>query len=133
MQSEICRPHWPARLWLLVVLQGRCFEAAMHLLRLLKPNAINRFVVHHAADGFDGHNRPARAKLDNVTGLEGLLSHDVSPAGDPHKRESLGGRNFTLLASASGFKDEREPPLRLGDIVQLNSGSPRMMVVDTVD
>ncbi len=34
------------------------------------------------------------------------------------------------IFAAEDFQDNREPPLRLGDIVKLNSGGPRLLVVD---
>jgi uncharacterized protein YodC (DUF2158 family) len=34
------------------------------------------------------------------------------------------------VASASEFHDWREPPLRIGDVVRLNSGGPACLVVD---
>ena len=37
------------------------------------------------------------------------------------------------IADASTFQHRAEPTLRIGDIVQLNSGGPRMMVVDLED
>jgi hypothetical protein len=35
-----------------------------------------------------------------------------------------------LVAYSEEFQDDREPPLRLGDVVQLNSGSPLCLIVD---
>lgn len=37
---------------------------------------------------------------------------------------------LSLIAKAESFQDPREPPLRLGDWVQMNSGGPRSLVVD---
>ena len=37
---------------------------------------------------------------------------------------------LALIAGAQTFQHASEPELRVGDVVQLNSGSPRMMVVD---
>lgn len=34
-------------------------------------------------------------------------------------------------SKAEDFRDSREPPLRIGDVVRLNSGSPRWLIVDT--
>jgi hypothetical protein len=34
------------------------------------------------------------------------------------------------VASAGSFKDPREPPLFVGNWVRLNSGSPRLLVVE---
>ena len=38
-----------------------------------------------------------------------------------------------LIARADEFQDSREPPLCLGDVVQLNSGGPNCLVVDLED
>jgi uncharacterized protein YodC (DUF2158 family) len=38
--------------------------------------------------------------------------------------------HLSLVAKAESFHDSREPPLRIGDWVQLNSGGPRSLVVD---
>jgi uncharacterized protein YodC (DUF2158 family) len=38
-----------------------------------------------------------------------------------------------LVASSDEYQDDREPPLRLGDVVQLNSGGPLSLVVDIRD
>jgi len=48
----------------------------------------------------------------------------------PLKRQTYPVQRLTSLAKAEEFIDAREPPLRLGDIVRLNSGGPAMMVVD---
>lgn len=37
------------------------------------------------------------------------------------------------VASAESFQDEREPMLRIGDIVRLNSGGPVLLIVDVGD
>ena len=37
---------------------------------------------------------------------------------------------LSLVARAESFQDPREPPLRIGNWVQLNSGGPRSLVVD---
>lgn len=39
-------------------------------------------------------------------------------------------RHLTRVAKAEHFRDSREPPLRLGDWVCLNSGGPVALVVD---
>ncbi len=49
------------------------------------------------------------------------------------KRRPLNPKHLTKIANASTFSDEREPPFRIGDIVQLNSGGPKMAVVDFED
>ncbi|MDP1630200.1 MAG: DUF2158 domain-containing protein [Caulobacter sp.] len=40
---------------------------------------------------------------------------------------------ITRVARADSFHDAREPALRIGDVVQLNSGGPAMLVVDFED
>ena len=35
-----------------------------------------------------------------------------------------------LVALGEQFHDEREPPLRIGDVVRLNSGGPLSLIVD---
>jgi len=42
------------------------------------------------------------------------------------------GRHLRKIAPVSAFVDEREPELRLGDVVRLNSGGPPMLVVDAL-
>jgi uncharacterized protein YodC (DUF2158 family) len=37
------------------------------------------------------------------------------------------------VASGEAYQDSREPGLTIGDIVMLNSGGPRMMIVDILD
>jgi uncharacterized protein YodC (DUF2158 family) len=46
------------------------------------------------------------------------------------KRRTFKASELRRLASAESFRDAREPPLRIGDFVRLNSGSPRMILVD---
>lgn len=46
------------------------------------------------------------------------------------KNASFESRKLSLMASAADFQDSREPPLRIGDRVQLNSGGPSSLVVD---
>lgn len=38
-----------------------------------------------------------------------------------------------LVFIAESYQDSREPPLFTGNYVRLNSGGPRLMVVDTTD
>jgi uncharacterized protein YodC (DUF2158 family) len=40
---------------------------------------------------------------------------------------------LVLIASGEQFQDDREPPLHIGDVVQLNSGGPRLLIVDSPD
>ena len=37
---------------------------------------------------------------------------------------------LSLIAKAESFQDPREPQLRMGDWVQLNSGGPRTLIVN---
>jgi len=47
-----------------------------------------------------------------------------------HKSQSFRTDHLSLVAKAESFQDPREPPLRMGDWVRLNSGGPRSLVVD---
>jgi uncharacterized protein YodC (DUF2158 family) len=38
-----------------------------------------------------------------------------------------------LCARAAEFRDSREPPIQIGDVVQLNSGGPASLAVDLAD
>jgi uncharacterized protein YodC (DUF2158 family) len=38
-----------------------------------------------------------------------------------------------IIARGEDFQNRREPELRIGDIVKLNSGGPRMLIVDLPD
>ncbi len=49
------------------------------------------------------------------------------------RRRRVAPNNITLVSSGENFQDARQPSLRLGDLVQLNSGSPTMIVVDIDD
>jgi hypothetical protein len=49
----------------------------------------------------------------------------------PLERKPFSPKRLSLVARAEDFQDDREPPLRIGDRVQLNSGSPVALVVDT--
>ncbi|HSC17363.1 MAG TPA: hypothetical protein VLC74_00465 [Rhizomicrobium sp.] len=123
---------YPAGGWRrrLVLAQCCCREATAHLLRFLKPNAVDALLIPLRTDELDGHVRAAGGKSNNVTRLEGLVSHGQSPAVESQKRESVSRQNGSLIAKPVGLEERREPQLRLGDITQLNSGGPRMMVVD---
>jgi hypothetical protein len=48
----------------------------------------------------------------------------------PPRRSSFDPKCLSLIARADEFQDSREPPLRIGDRVQLNSGAPVSLVVD---
>jgi hypothetical protein len=46
-------------------------------------------------------------------------------------RNVIPANKLKLVAPAASFRDEREPPLIVGDYARLNSGSPKLLVVDT--
>ncbi len=48
----------------------------------------------------------------------------------PLEREPIDPKRLSLVARAEDFQDGREPPLRIGDRIQLNSGGPVSLVVD---
>jgi len=48
----------------------------------------------------------------------------------PLGRAPFDPKHLSLVARADEFQDSREPPLRMGDRVQLNSGGPIALVVD---
>ncbi len=48
----------------------------------------------------------------------------------PNKRSSIGVNRLSLISGVDNFHDPREPALRIGDRVQLNSGGPSSLVVD---
>jgi uncharacterized protein YodC (DUF2158 family) len=48
-------------------------------------------------------------------------------------RRVIRTNDLVLVATAESFQDNREPPLSTGNFVRLNSGSPRLLVVDTSD
>ena len=45
-------------------------------------------------------------------------------------RATYGSDMLILVAGVDSFQQPLEPVLRMGDIVRLNSGGPRMMVID---
>ena len=47
-----------------------------------------------------------------------------------NNRKSFNNSDLIRLAVSEKFKDQREPPLRIGDLVRLNSGGPVLLVVD---
>ena len=49
------------------------------------------------------------------------------------RRNAFRTSDLIRVAGAKSYQDAREPQLQLGNLVQLNSGGPRMMVVDSVD
>lgn len=46
------------------------------------------------------------------------------------KRHQFDPRHLHLIARAEQFSDSREPPIYIGNRVQLNSGGPVSLVVD---
>ena len=48
----------------------------------------------------------------------------------PLLRRGFKASRLKLIAPREQFQDDREPPLRLGDVVRLNSGGPACLVVD---
>lgn len=48
----------------------------------------------------------------------------------PISEKGIPAQRVVLVARAEDYADTREPPLRLGDIVRLNSGGPACLVVD---
>lgn len=42
-------------------------------------------------------------------------------------------KHLIVIRSAESFRDPREPPLFTGNFVTLNSGGPRMLVVEECD
>ena len=46
------------------------------------------------------------------------------------KRKSFDPKRLSLVARAEQFSDSREPPIYIGNRVQLNSGGPVSLVVD---
>jgi hypothetical protein len=50
-----------------------------------------------------------------------------------NRKGSFRATQLRLVAPSVTFRDSREPPLRIGDWVRLNSGSPICLVVDAHD
>jgi uncharacterized protein YodC (DUF2158 family) len=46
------------------------------------------------------------------------------------KKRNFAAEELVVIAQSEEFQDIREPPLRLGDRVRLNSGGPESLVVD---
>lgn len=46
------------------------------------------------------------------------------------ERKRFSVKDLIIVGNAEDFRDSREPPLRIGDVVRLNSGSPRWLLVD---
>jgi uncharacterized protein YodC (DUF2158 family) len=49
------------------------------------------------------------------------------------RRRVIRPNDLVLVAATESFQDSREPLLSTGNFVRLNSGSPRLLVVDTSD
>ena len=107
--------------------QRRWHERLARLLRFLKPRAEYPDLAILLSNPLDSHKRPARFEADNISRLKHLCSPKTT---ESRHRGSVSQNDITLVAKAESFRDEREPPLRVGDFVQLNSGSQTMMVVD---
>ena len=107
--------------------QRRWHERLARLLRFLKPRAEHSHLAILLGNPLDSHMRPAGLEADNVSRLKHLCSPKTA---ESHQRDSLSPNDITLVAKAESFRDMREPPLRVGDFVRLNSGSHTMMVVD---
>jgi hypothetical protein len=52
---------------------------------------------------------------------------------DPFRRSGYAPDRLNRIAKSEEFRVPGEPPVRLGDVVQLNSGGPRCLVVDLLD
>jgi uncharacterized protein YodC (DUF2158 family) len=46
------------------------------------------------------------------------------------RQRGINASDLELVGAAESFNDPREPALRMGCLVKLNSGGPAMMVVD---
>jgi uncharacterized protein YodC (DUF2158 family) len=46
------------------------------------------------------------------------------------KRRAIKTSDIEMVCTAESFRSPYEPPLRLGNVVRLNSGGPPMLVVD---
>jgi len=117
---------------LLGQLQRFCSECLRHLRNSVKPTANNYglagFIVY--PDRLDGHLGAAGFEHHNVPNLE--LRHTLN-SNSPLKRNQFECERLCLIAPSENFQDAREPDLLIGNIVQLNSGSPAMLVVDFLD
>ena len=100
--------------------KGRRQKGTPFLFGFIKPNAAKGRSFRAIFNVIDGHQRSSGLKLD-VPRLEihdSLLSRGFSST------------QLNIIASAESFYDPREPPLRIGDLVTLNSGGPVLLTVD---
>jgi hypothetical protein len=51
----------------------------------------------------------------------------------PLRRRAFLASHLKVVATAEQFRDDREPPLRFGYVVRLNSGGPPSLIVDLLD
>jgi len=51
----------------------------------------------------------------------------------PLHHRGFEARRLKLFAGREQFHDEREPPLRIGDVVRLNSDGPLSLIVELPD
>lgn len=49
------------------------------------------------------------------------------------RERQIPANRLTIIARAEDYADSREPPVGVGSIVRLNSGSPSCLVVDVGD
>lgn len=97
--------------------------------RFNKPIAGNARIATGRANGDDGHDRSARFQLNSIADLEhDSLSLNGQSEGPNYERFDF--NSLELVGGVDNFHDSREPPLRIGDRVQLNSGGPISVVVD---
>jgi hypothetical protein len=71
------------------------------------------------------HFRSARFEPDDIPDLENSLRHGANPL----REEGFDATRLTLGAQGQEFLDGREPALRIGDRVRLNSDGPACLVV----
>ena len=71
------------------------------------------------------HSWAAGFESDDISDLK-RSRHWSSPS-----REGIfSSTRLRLVAKSESFHDDREPPLRIGDVVRLNSGGPAAIIVD---
>lgn len=49
------------------------------------------------------------------------------------RQQTFSANDLVVVFIPEAYQDPREPPLFTGNYVRLNSGGPRLMVVDTTD
>jgi hypothetical protein len=91
----------------------------------VEPRNPNSRDVHRIrTEAGDRHFRPPRFEFDDISDIKGFC-HSPSLHIKSFRPDDL-----IRIAQASDFRDERDPPLRIGDVVRLNSGGPACLVVD---